>query len=137
MELILNGKQADLSDFEADELAQAVLISLFSWRRSRDDDGISAPFRQGWWGDTFTDGDQIGSRLWLLRREKLTADVVARAVELAQEALQWLIDDGIAQDVDVNAEIAGVDRLNLSVEVIKPGDAQRLQARFLDVWSEV
>lgn len=29
MELILNGKDADLSDFEADELAQAVLISLF------------------------------------------------------------------------------------------------------------
>lgn len=29
MELILNGKTADISDFEADELAQAVLISLF------------------------------------------------------------------------------------------------------------
>ena len=29
MDLILNGKVADLSDFEADELAQAVLISLF------------------------------------------------------------------------------------------------------------
>ena len=39
MELILNGKDADLSDFEADELAQAVLISLFSWRKSAADDG--------------------------------------------------------------------------------------------------
>lgn len=29
MELILNGRTADLSDFEADELAQAVLISFF------------------------------------------------------------------------------------------------------------
>lgn len=29
MELMINGREADLSDFEADELAQAVLISLF------------------------------------------------------------------------------------------------------------
>ena len=43
MELILNGKDADLSDFEADELAQAVLISLFSWRKSAADDGPVAP----------------------------------------------------------------------------------------------
>ena len=43
MELILNGQTADLSDFEADELAQAVLISLFSWRKSADDDGVKAP----------------------------------------------------------------------------------------------
>ena len=65
MELILNGQTADLSDFEADELAQAVLISLFSWRKSADDDGVKAPARQGWWGDTFASisGDRIGSRL--------------------------------------------------------------------------
>jgi len=30
MELRINGEEADLSDFQADELAQAVLISLFS-----------------------------------------------------------------------------------------------------------
>ena len=47
MELILNGKTADISDFEADELAQAVLISLFSWRKSAADDGPVAPYRQG------------------------------------------------------------------------------------------
>lgn len=29
MDMMLNGKPADISDFEADELAAAVLISLF------------------------------------------------------------------------------------------------------------
>lgn len=61
MDMMLNGKPADISDFEADELAAAVLISLFSWRKSNPDDGVRAPNRQGWWGDTFaqTAGDRI------------------------------------------------------------------------------
>ena len=42
MELRINGEEADLSDFQADELAQAVLISLFSCRKSEEDDGIKA-----------------------------------------------------------------------------------------------
>ena len=54
MELMINGQEADISNFQADELVQAVLISLFSWRKSEDDDGIKAPKRQGWWGDTFS-----------------------------------------------------------------------------------
>ena len=55
MDMMLNGKPADISDFEADELAAAVLISLFSWRKSNPDDGVKAPNRQGWWGDTFAE----------------------------------------------------------------------------------
>ncbi len=69
MELMINGQEADISNFQADELVQAVLISLFSWRKSEDDDGIKAPKRQGWWGDTFASvkGDRIGSRLGSVR----------------------------------------------------------------------
>ena len=137
MNMLINGQQRDLSDFEADELAQAVLISLFSWRRSADDDGVTTPYRQGWWGDTYADtpGDQIGSRLWLLRREKLTNEVMARAREYAQEALQWLIDDAIAQTVTVTAERGeGVSGLDLVVIITRPRDTQAWNARFNDVW---
>ncbi len=71
MEMLLNGKLADASNLDDNELAQVVLVSLFSWRKSADDDGVAAPNRQGWWGDTYADtaGDRIGSRLWLLERE--------------------------------------------------------------------
>lgn len=61
MDMMLNGKPADISDFEADELAAAVLISLFSWRKSNPDDGVRAPNRQGWWGDTFAHTAGTGS----------------------------------------------------------------------------
>lgn len=73
MGLMINGQEAYLSDFQADELAQTVLISLFSWRKSEVDDGIKAPNRQGWWGDTFAivQGDRIGSRRSVVARISL------------------------------------------------------------------
>lgn len=136
MELIINGKSADLSDFEADGLAQAVLISLFSWRKSADDDGIRAPDRQGWWGDSFAAvaGDRIGSRLWLLQREKVTAEVLRRAETYAKEALQWLIDDKVVRRAEVSAERYGTDGAALSVVLYRPDDTQAINARFQDVW---
>lgn len=136
MDMMLNGKSADLSAFEADELAQVVLISLFSWRKSADDDGVAAPNRQGWWGDTYaeTAGDRIGSRLWLLQREKVLPAILRKAEEYAQEALQWLVDDQVVGRVDVEAERYGTDGVALNVICYRPDDTQALAARFQDVW---
>lgn len=136
MDMLLNGKSADLSDFEADELAQAVLISLFSWRKSADDDGVKAPRRQGWWGDTFAQvtGDRIGSRLWLLQRQKLLPAVFRRAEDYATESLQWLLDDKVVDRVEVSVERYGSEGLALIVVCYRPDDTQVLNARFQDVW---
>lgn len=137
MECLINGKTADITEYQADELVQATLISLFSWRKSNDDDGVNIPNRQGWWGDTFASetNDRIGSRLWLLRREKLTDDVVARAREYAKESLQWMIDDALASAINVSTDREN-NRLNMSVEIVRPGDAQSIQARFQNLWEQ-
>ena len=136
MDMMLNGKPADISDFEADELAAAVLISLFSWRKSNPDDGARAPNRQGWWGDTFaqTAGDRIGSRLWLLQRQKILSTTLRRAEFYAKEALQWLIDDAVVASIEVSAERSGTDQIALLVTCYRPDDTQALQARFQNVW---
>lgn len=137
MECLINGKTADITEYQADELVQATLISLFSWRKFNDDDGVDIPNRQGWWGDTFASetNDRIGSRLWLLRREKLTDEVVARAREYAEESLQWMIDDALASAVNVSTDREN-NRLNMSVEIVRPGDAQSIQARFQNLWEQ-
>lgn len=136
MDMMLNGKPADISDFEADELAAAVLISLFSWRKSNPDDGVRAPNRQGWWGDTFahTAGDRIGSRLWLLQRQKILSTTLRRAEAYAKESLQWLIDDAVVARIEVSAERSGTDQIALRVTCYRPDDTQALQARFQNVW---
>lgn len=123
-------------------LLTAVVISLFTDRRARADDPLPAreTNRRGWWGDVLPEaaGDQIGSRLWLLSREKTTEQVRLRAIEYAREALAWLREDGIAEDVEIEAEIqrpnAGVPSvLALGIRIVKPEDRE-IAFRFRYVW---
>lgn len=137
MQLFINGHQTTLADFMKDDLPRAVINSLFSWRRAESDDILPGTSRYGWWADTYDDdGEKFGSRLWLLSRSKTTEEVTLLAREYAQEALQWLIDDGVATEVNVTAERGEWGRLDLSVEVVRVGE-KNLSARFADVWSEL
>ena len=119
MQLFLNGAQvsADMTD----NLSRAVVISLFTWQRASQSDEVDNDQRMGWWGDTFAEnkGDKIGSKLWLLLRQKITDETLNRAQEYAFDALKWLIDDGICSDITVNVERDEDDpnRINLSVQL--------------------
>ena len=119
-----------------DELPRAVIISLFTWRRSEPDDLLPGNNKFGWWGDTYPDivNDQIGSRLWLLSRSILIPETAGQAYDYAMEALQWLIDDGVASSIDIQTALPGVNQLSLSI-TITHGDATTLNLRFADVWS--
>jgi phage gp46-like protein len=103
-------------------LQRAVEISLFTWRRANDSDRADDDERFGWWGDSYPliANDRIGSRLWLLRRSKLTTDTIGAAVMYAQEALTWLIEDGHVLDVQVLTQRSGHSRLNLGVVLTLP-----------------
>ena len=137
MQLFINGSQATLSDFMKDDLPRAVINSLFSWKRAEDDDELPGTSREGWWADSFNDdGDQFGSRLWLLSRSKITDETLLRAEEYAQEALQWLIDDGVAVSIDVKAERGEKEQLDLVITISQP-EQKDLTARFADVWSSL
>ena len=119
MQLFLNGAQvsADMTD----SLSRAVVISLFTWQRASQSDEVDNAQRMGWWGDTFAEnkGDKIGSKLWLLLRQKITEETLNRAQEYAYESLKWLIDDGICSDSTVNVERDDDDpnRINLDVQL--------------------
>jgi len=106
----------------AHDLKTAVIISLFTDRRALDDDRLpdeSAACR-GWWGDAFA-ARLMGSRLWLLSREKELPEVIARAREYAQEALAWLTEDGIARRMTVSAKDLGAGWLSLDIRIERPG----------------
>jgi len=86
------------------DLATAVLISLFTDRVATEDDptpdGTGDP--RGWWAD---DAERpIGSRLWLIERSKRTQETLTLAQSYIEEALQWLIDDGVVARFDIYLE---------------------------------
>lgn len=119
-------------------LIRAVVISLFTWRRAATDDPVDDDERFGWWGDSYPTiaDDRIGSRLWLLRRVKLTADTQRDAEFYAREALQWLLDDGQVLEVDVITERADSYRLNLQV-ILTVLTGARLKINSSQLWQVI
>lgn len=116
--LDLTDSGADLlivdGELVADEgLETAIIVSLFSDARADADDLLpeesqivdSPPYVRevrGFWADT--PEDRWGSKLYLLSRTKATADTANRAARFAEEALGWLLSNGIASRLDVDAE---------------------------------
>lgn len=110
-----------------DGLRTAVVVSLLTDRRAAPDDELPAGEvdRRGWWGDAAAPagldagaaGARIGSRLWLLSREKQTGETLNRARDYATEALAWLIEDGWARSVDVIATWVAQGRLEMTVDL--------------------
>lgn len=116
-----------------DGIRTAVVISLFTDKRVLSDEVTEQdPDQRGWWGDMFTDvdQDQIGSRLWLLQRAKQTNETLARAKEYAEEALAWLIEDGVAASVDVAVEYLERGWMQISVNVKRPRSTLSFRYEF-------
>lgn len=107
---------ADLQS--GNDLATAVIISLFTDRVAEASDKLPdrTDDRRGWWGDSMADVP-IGSRLWLLDRSKLTPAVAVAAKGYAEESLAWLVTDGAAATVRVEATIVRPSSLRLNVMI--------------------
>lgn len=135
--VFIDGRPAgDLS--QADALLRAVLISLFTWRRAKPDD-ITEGEKMGWWGDgvePLATNDRIGSRLWLLSRAKLLPQTFNIAREYAKESLDWLVEDGVASRVEVQAERHGMDGLALGVTIYR-SNGDKVALRFDNAWENI
>ncbi|NWB61874.1 MULTISPECIES: phage GP46 family protein [unclassified Pseudomonas] len=127
-----------VSDNLKKTLTRSVLISLFTWRRAAPDDAVDDDERFGWWGDSFPSvaDDRIGSRLWLLRRVKLTRQTQLDAEFYAREALQWLIDDGHCSAIEVLSERLDAQRLNLRTQLTL-ADGERLDINPDNSWQVI
>ncbi|MEQ8318775.1 MAG: phage GP46 family protein [Rhodospirillales bacterium] len=124
-------------------LETSIVISLFTDRRAEPDDTLPAEAtdRRGWWGDVAppivngrpVEGSRIGSRLWLLSREKQLQSVVERARQYCREALAWMIEDGVCERIDVEAEIVRTGVLGVGITIHRP-DLNAVSFRYDYAW---
>lgn len=105
-----------------DDLATAILISLYTDRSANADDTIpdGTTDRRGWWGDSGADYN-IGSRLWLLNRAKQTDATLQSAFDYVQEALKWMLDDGAVGQFEITVQWVKASTLGITVTAIKDG----------------
>lgn len=127
--------QLELGDLKRDEgLETAVLISLFTdGRASFENLPTFEGSRRGWWGDLISEveGSRIGSELWRFYREKITSKTANTIKKIAEDSLQWLVDDGVASQVSVQTSIVGLYEIGLDIQIQRP---ERASQRYSFVW---
>lgn len=130
------------TDDEAN-LYNAVVISLFTDARAKPDDRLpdeprTGPVpaniyrdRRGWHGDP-----NIGSRRWLLYREKQVPEVLQRLEEYDREALQWLITDRVVSSIDVVESFPARGVVLTEITLHRPG-LPALNFNFQLLWDSL
>lgn len=137
--ITVNGVSVDLGTANKNQLARAVILSLFTWRRAEPGDVQPGESRLGWCGDTLAPvvGDKFGSWLWLLGRQNVTTRTIQRAKEYSEEALKWFVDDGVCASVEVTAEKFSRNGIAVSVVLYREDRSVLLDLRFADIWSAI
>lgn len=132
MDIALNwiNNSGDISfsdkDFVTDDsLKSVILMSIFTDKRVGNERGV--------WFDSY-EGFQLGSRLWLIDREKRMDQVPLRANEYVEEALSWLKEEGVIKSVKVDSYLDGSNMLQIPISVTKPDG---VVSRFEFVWGAI
>lgn len=115
----------DGTTFEThDGLENLILTSLFIDARADEDEVPSPNDRRGFIGDEIL-GITLGSKLWLLDRAKNMQEARVLAEQYVDNALQWMIDDGIFKSVETTALKQGTNRIRISSKLEAPdGDIE-------------
>lgn len=136
LDLSIDPVRADLAQDET--LTTATVLSLLCDRLAEPGEVPVGVDRRGWWADALAeDGDRIGSRLWLLAREKQIDRTLHRARVYLQESLDWLVADGLATKVDVAVFAPRIGYLVAHVVITVDGESRRYRFEWSDdsqVW---
>lgn len=123
---------------QTDGLETAIRLSLFTDRRALEGDdlpegtGAFGEDLRGYWADPYLSSGAMGSRLWTLKRSSLTRETRQRAVDYCLEALDWMIDLGIASEINIETEVADQGVLKIGVAVAREAATP---ARYAYLWS--
>lgn len=128
---IING--VEVTDIDTDnDLESYLILRLFTNRRAESSWTTTAN-KEGWWYDALDEQGQTGSRLWQLWYLPVTdkAAYEARANDFVREALQVMIEDKIADTIDITCTLQGTKQLHISITVTKARDSQS----FSYIWN--
>ncbi|MFW6312270.1 MAG: phage GP46 family protein [Spirochaetota bacterium] len=102
-------------------LFSAVYMSLFT--------------ESGWWGNrVLAEEERIGCRIEELRSRTLTNSTRLDFIAEARNALAWMVDQGIAGRVDVDAAIVAPGMIGVIVTIHQPGSETPQSVRFGLSW---
>ena len=98
----------DDGNFESDEgLTTTILTSIFTDARANEIEVAKPLARSGWMGSLNfpTQGRQLGSLVWLTASMRRTTENLNKAIDFFKKALNWLVEDGIAENISVTGSL--------------------------------
>lgn len=125
----------DNGDFvSVDNITTSLQMSLLTDSRADSSEVAEPLLRRGWIGDTtpIVAGHLIGSKLWLYEQSRATLATLNGVRTAAREALQWMLDRGVADNITVTTEVAGTGILLTAVVNI----GQSTITRYFNLWNK-
>lgn len=111
----------------------AINMSIYCERRATAAEVPVAPMRRGWWGNvaSLTANFEIGSKLWLVRQERLTQEVINKIKDYINLGLDWLIIQEYAVEINVDAAVINQE-LIVEVSIKRPNG--QVEKRGFKIW---
>ena len=127
-DLSLNS-EGDLEN--GDFLDSSLLYAILGERRASESEVPISENRRGWIGN---EGKlfENGSKIWLFEQSRLTRSILNDIQSAALDALSYLIDDGLATNVETTATIQNrVVILQVDIFVTP----SKVETRFFELWN--
>ncbi|MDR1031032.1 MAG: phage GP46 family protein [Treponema sp.] len=104
------------------------MVKIEQWADIRELVQMSIGTNKGtWWADP-----SFGSDLWLLRQTgKINGQTADTLRHLILQATQWLVSDGLVQEITCQAERSGKNEITYEVTVIRANGPHEL---LKEVW---
>ncbi len=111
----------------------AIPVSLFTDARAPAALVAEPQNRRGWIGNLMTAATlrQLGSILWVLDQTRITQETLNVARLAAQDAFQWMIDDGVALGVLIDLTRSSQTGIIITIQVT---DTSNVVSRYQTLW---
>lgn len=115
-----------------DGLDTSIKMSVLEERR---DESIDEPSkRNGWWGNQVrSELYELGSLLWTFYQTRADSSTEASIQQTILESLQWLLDDNIASNIDVDLVLEG-SQVSARIDIIRNGSI--IDSFFIQLFKE-
>lgn len=99
----------------------AVLMSLFTDKRADKSEIRKATQRRGWVGNLFNNNEnyEIGSKIWIHSNQgRMQADNLNNIVDDAKDSLNWLLEDGIVDQMVIDYDTINNNEIKLNLRFV-------------------
>ena len=121
-------------DISTDQtLDTAILMSIFEEMRASSTEIPESNKRRGSIINETTPGFEQGSKTWLFEQERITGSVLAELGVVIRNGLQWMIDEGIAVNVEVGTLF--LQNGNVVAPIDLSRDGSPVERRFYELWN--